>query len=273
MSAIRDSLGQDYFRRALIEAMLAGAVAGAVGVHVLLRRLPFFVVAMSHATFPGVVLASVLGVSLFLGGSAFGLLVVVAIAALGRSRRLDESSLIGVVLAGSFAVGVLIQSAQEGGSKDLAAFLVGSVLTSGWDDIVTTAAVGSVLLGIVIAFHKELVFGAFDEGGLAAVGLPAARLNLLLHAVVAVAMVTTVPAVGTLLAVALLTVPALTARLWVDRVTPMMVVAGAIGAVSGIVGLLLSAAWDIAAGGAIVLTAAAVFVLSLTIHGQRTLRT
>lgn len=268
MKAIADSLGQDYFRRAVIEAVLAGAVAGAVGVHVLLRRLPFFVVAMSHATFPGVVVASALGASLFLGGSLFGLLVVLAVAGLGRLRALDESSVIGVVLAGSFAVGVLVQNAQPGGSKDLAAFLVGSVLTSGWADIATTGLVGLVLIGVLVAFHKELVFGAFDRSGLAAVGLPAGRLDVLLLVVVTVALVTTVPAVGTLLAVALLTVPALTARLWVDRVAPMMVVAAAIGAASGIVGLLLAAAYGIAAGGAIVLTASSAFVASFAWHSR-----
>lgn len=272
MTSIVDSLGQDYFRRALIEAVLAGGVAGAVGVHVLLRRLPFFVVAMSHATFPGVVLASVFGVSLFLGGSVFGLLVVLVVTALGRLRQLDDASVIGVVLAGAFAVGVLVQNSRPGGSKDLTAFLVGSVLTSGWSDIATTGVVGAVLIGVLVGFHKELVFGAFDEGGLTAVGLPAARLELLALVVVTVALVTTVPAVGTLLAVALLTVPALTARLWVDRVVPMMVLAAALGAGSGVAGLLLAAAWGIAAGGAIVLTAAAAFVASFTLHGHRTLR-
>ena len=130
VSTVVDSFGQHFFRLALVEAVLVGAVAGAVGVHVLLRRLPFFVVAMSHATFPGVVFGSLLGVSLFAGG------------AVGRRspwrcssspwaslRQIDDSSAIGIVLAGCFAVGVLVLSAQPGASRDLSAFLVGSIVT------------------------------------------------------------------------------------------------------------------------------------------------
>ncbi|HEX8771864.1 MAG TPA: metal ABC transporter permease, partial [Acidimicrobiales bacterium] len=164
MSALGDSLSSAFFQRALVEAVLVGAVSGVVGVHVLLRRLPFFVVAMSHATFPGIALASVLGLSLFVGGTAFGLLVVVAVVALGTVKALDDSSVIGVVLAGSFAVGVLVLSSQAGGSKDLSAFLVGSVLTVTSGEVVATAVVGAAVLLVVAAAHKELVLGAFDPG-------------------------------------------------------------------------------------------------------------
>jgi ABC-type Mn2+/Zn2+ transport system permease subunit len=268
VSALAESLRSPFFQRALAEAVLVGVVAGVVGVHVLVRRLPFFVVAMSHATFPGVVLASVAGVSLFLGGSAFGLVVVVAVVVLGRSKVLDDATVIGVVLAGSFALGVLILSARPSSSKDLSAFLVGSVLTVERSDLVTTAVVGTVVLLVLAALHKELVLGAFDPQGAAAAGYRTALLDLCLLAVVTVALVTAVPAVGTLLAVALLTVPALAARLWADRIAPAMAVAAAIGAGSGVVGLCLSATLGIAAGGAIALSASGAFVLSAAIRAR-----
>jgi len=257
-----DSFGAPFFQRATIEAILVGALAGVVGVHVLLRRLPFFVVAMSHATFPGVVLASVLGLSVFVGGTVFGLLVVVAIVALGAVRTIDDSSAIGVVLAGSFAVGVLVLSARPGASKDLSALLVGQILTVTSADIATTFVVGVLLLVVLTALHKELIHGAFDPAGLGALGYSDRTLDLVMLVVVTVALVTAVPAVGTLLAVALLSVPALAARQWVDRTGQMMVLAAAMGAGSGLVGLCLSAAFDVAAGGAIALTAAAIFLLS-----------
>lgn len=262
MSALGDNLSSAFFQRALIEAVLVGAVSGVVGVHVLLRRLPFFVVAMSHATFPGIVLASVLGLSLFVGGTAFGLLVVLAVVALGTVKALDDSSVTGVVLAGSFAIGVLVLSSQANGSRDLSAFLVGSVLTVTGGEVVGTAVVAAVVLLVVAAAHKELVLGAFDPGGAAAAGYRTAAIDLLALTLVTVTMVMAVPAVGTLLAIALLTVPALTARLWVDRIGAMMAVAAGIGAASGALGLAISAVWGVAAGGAIALTAAAVFVVS-----------
>ncbi len=262
---ILDSLAQPFFRRALLEAVLVGALAGVVGVHVLLRRLPFFVVAMSHATFPGVVLASMLGTSLFLGGSAFGLVVVVLLVVLGTNRALDDTSLIGVLLAGSFAVGIVLQSARSGGSKELSSFLVGSVLTVTSADLATTAVVGAILLLGLALTHKELVLTAFDPGAAAAGGYRLRLVELGILAAVTVALVTTVPVVGTLLAVAVLTVPALTARLWTDDIRTAMAVAAAVGAGSGIVGLAVSATYDIAAGGAIALTAAAVFAVSFVL--------
>jgi ABC-type Mn2+/Zn2+ transport system permease subunit len=187
---------------------------------------------------------------------------VLAVVALGASKVLDDATVIGVVLAGSFALGVLILSARPSSSKDVSAFLVGSVLTVTGADLLTTAVTGLVLLGILVALHKELVLGAFDAEGAAAAGYRTALLDLCVLAVVTVALVTAIPAVGTLLAVALLTVPALSARLWVDRVAPAMVVAAAIGAASGVAGLCLSAAFGIAAGGAIALSASGAFLLS-----------
>jgi ABC-type Mn2+/Zn2+ transport system permease subunit len=269
MDRLLDSIGQPFFTRALLEAVLVGVLAGVTGVHVLLRRLPFFVVAMSHATFPGVVLASMLGVSLFLGGSVFGLLVVVLLVVLGLQRAVDDTGLVGVVLAGSFAVGILLQSVRSGGSKELSGFLVGSILTVTRSELVSTALVGAALLLALALTHKELVLTAFDPGGASAAGYRLRLVDLGVLALVTVALVTTIPAVGTLLAVALLTVPALTARLWTDHIPRAMLIAALVGAGSGVVGLCLSATYDIAAGGAIALTAAAAFTASYVL----TLRT
>lgn len=263
MADLVDSLGSPFFRRALIEAVLVGALAGLVGVHVLLRKLPFFVVAMSHATFPGVVLASVAGISLFVGGSAFGLVVVLAVVALGSRRVLDDSSVIGVVLAAAFAIGVVVLSARTGATTDLSEFLVGSVLTVTAADIRTTVGVGIGVLAALAALHKELVLGAFDPEGAAALGYRTVVLDTCLLGLVTVTLVTAVPAVGTLLAVALLTVPALAARVWAERVGSAMALAAGFGAASGALGLCASALWSVAAGAAIALSATALLAVSL----------
>jgi ABC-type Mn2+/Zn2+ transport system permease subunit len=265
MRNLVDSFQSPIFRRAVLEAVLIGALAGVVGVHVVLRRLPFFVVAMSHATFPGVVIASALGFSLFVGGTTFGFLVVVAMLVLGANRVLDDSSAVGVVLAGSFALGVLILSARPGSSRDLSEFLVGSVLTVTPRDVATTVVVGAVVLLVLGLLHKELVLGAFDTTHASALGYRTWLLDASVLAAVTVTMVTAIPAVGTLLAVALLTVPGLTARLWSDRIGPTMIVAAGVGALSGVIGLSAAAIWSIAAGGAIALATGACFLVSLTV--------
>jgi ABC-type Mn2+/Zn2+ transport system permease subunit len=258
------SLLQDgYARRALIEALLVGALCGLVGVHVVLRRLSFFTMAMTHATFPGVVLAALVGVDLLLGSGLFGVLVVLGVSWLSLRPRSDSAAAVGVVLSAGFALGVALLSAQAGFSRDLSAYLVGSIVTVQVGDLVKTALV-LVAVGLTLALvGKELVFGAFDRGGLVAAGYPAGRLDLLLLLVVELTVVTSVPAVGTIQAVALIVAPAATARLWCDRIAPTTVLSVLLGMASGVIGLAVSQAYEVAAGAAIVLAACGLFVLSV----------
>jgi manganese/iron transport system permease protein len=262
-----------YLVRALAEVLLVGLVGGAVGVHVLLRRLSFFTMALTHATFPGVVLAGILGLGLVFGGAVFGAVVVLLVALLSSRERADDSSVTGVLLAGGLALGVLLLSAQSGFSRDLSAYLVGSVVTVQTSDVVGTAAAGAVVLVVLLALGRPLVFAAFDRAGAEAAGFGVRRLDVVILLLVEVAVVTSVPAVGTLQSVALLVAPAATARLWVSSVPAMTVVSMTLGAVSGVVGVLLSREVDVAAGGAIVLVLTAAFLTSFLLapllHARR----
>jgi ABC-type Mn2+/Zn2+ transport system permease subunit len=270
MSWLTDAFSGTFAQRALLEAVMVGILSGVIGVHVLLRRLPFLTLALGHATFPGVVLAALAGVNLLLGAGLFGMLVVAAVALLGARERIDDTSAIGVVLAGAFAFGVLLLSAQAGFTKDLSAYLVGSIVTVQPADLVITAVAAVVVLGALAALHKELVLGAFDRDGLAALGYPAVLLDLAMLLLIEVVVVTSVPAVGTILSVALITAPAATARLWTDRLGLTMALSAALGAASGVIGLVLSRHWNIAAGATIVLVAAGLFAVSVVVaprHG------
>jgi len=260
------SLVQDgYARRALIEALLVGALCGLVGVHVVLRRLSFFTMAMTHATFPGVVLAALVGVDLLLGSGLFGVLVVLGVSWLTTRPRSDSAAAVGVVLSAGFALGVALLSAQAGFTRDLSAYLVGSILTVQIGDLVKTALVLAAVALTLALVGKELVFGAFDRGGMVAAGYPAGRLDLLLLLVVELTVVTSVPAVGTIQAVALIVAPAATARLWSDRIGRTTVLAVLLGMASGVIGLAVSQAYEVAAGAAIVLAACGFFVLSVVV--------
>ncbi|HVE28599.1 MAG TPA: metal ABC transporter permease [Mycobacteriales bacterium] len=260
------SLLQDgYARRALIEALLVGALCGLVGVHVVLRRLSFFTMAMTHATFPGVVLAALVGVDLLLGSGLFGVLVVLGVSWLTTRPRSDSAAAVGVVLSAGFALGVALLSAQAGFTRDLSAYLVGSIVTVQTSDLVKTALVLAAVALTLVLVGKELVFGAFDRGGMVAAGYPAGRLDLLLLLVVELTVVISVPAVGTIQAVALIVAPAAAARLWCDRIGPTTVLAVLLGMASGVVGLAVSQAYEVAAGAAIVLAACGFFVLSVVV--------
>ncbi|CAB4745099.1 MAG: metal ABC transporter permease [Actinobacteria bacterium] len=266
MRHLLDLYDSGLLQRALLEAVLVGALCGAVGAHVVLRRLPFFTITVAHATFPGIVFASIIGLSELVGGLAFAALLVVVIYITTGDQNLDNNTAVGVALAGSFGLGVMLQSTQDGFSKDLTAILVGSVLTVDHRDVVITSVVGLVVLGALAGAHKELVFRAFDPDGAAAQGYPR-LLDLALLLAVAATVVATIPAVGTILAVALLSVPAMTARLVTRRVSTAMLAGAAYGAASGVLGLTASAEWDFAAGASIVLASAMLFVATYGVVG------
>jgi manganese/iron transport system permease protein len=262
VSHIVDLYDSTIMQRALIEATLVGALCGAVGIHVLLRRLPFFTITVAHATFPGVVLAVILGAGVLSGAIVFALLLVLGIWLTGVEERLATSTVVGVALAGSFGIGAMLQSTQDGFTKDLASILVGQIVAVQRADLIATAIIGLLVVTIMVAMHKELVLSAFDPTEAQAQG-NSRTIDLLALLIVAAAVVTTVPAVGTILSVALLTIPAMTARLITRRVGTAMFTSSAIGALSGVVGLKISAQWRVAAGAAITLTTAGIFLLVL----------
>ena len=173
LATFSELVAMPLLRRSLIEVVVVGALNGAVGVHVVLRRMPFFAMTLAHGSFPGLVLASLAGVSLLLGAWAFALVIVAATALLGTIGRLAHTSAIGVVLTGSFALGALLIATQDGFTRDLAAFLVGSVVTVSTADVVATILVALATAVLLAGLHKELVLGAFDPAALEALGYPA----------------------------------------------------------------------------------------------------
>jgi ABC-type Mn2+/Zn2+ transport system permease subunit len=258
------------FNRALIEAVLLGLACGLLGVQVVLRRLSFFTMAMTHATFPGVVIAAVVGVNLYLGGAAAGVLAALAVVGLSRRRGHDPSTATAVALAAGFALGVALLSAQNGFTKDLTAYLVGSILTVTRQDLGVAAGVTALVAAVLLLGGKALTYTAFDRDGARAAGYRTAVIDLGVLLLIEAVVVTAVPAVGTILTVALIVAPAGASRLWTDRMGTMTVLAVAMAVSSAVGGLLLSRSWDIAAGGAISLTAAVFFALSLLVsprHG------
>jgi manganese/iron transport system permease protein len=257
-----DPFAYAFMQRALIEVILMGAVTGAIGTYVVLRGLSFIGDALSHAIFPGVVIAFLLGRSVFLGALAFGLLTSASIVVLATTRRVKEDSAIGVLFAGSVALGVVLISTTRNYTRDLAAFLFGNVLGVTTHDIALSALVGALVLLLLLLFHKELLLVAFDREAAQAMGVPVFWVNLLLLVMISLTIVVSLSAVGNILVVAMLVTPAATARLLTDRLPVMLGLSAAIGTLSGVVGLVVSFHADVAAGGTIVLVATVLFGLT-----------
>ena len=259
----------DALHRATAEVVLAGALAALVGVHVVLRRLSFFTMALTHATFPGVVAASIIGVNIYAGGVVAGAVIAVGVAALSRRRGQDAAAATGVLLSGGFALGAALVATQNGFSRDLSSFLVGSILTVGPQDLATTAAVLVVVAVVLTVCARPLLFTGFDPAGARAAGFSTGAWDLVLLLTIQVAVVTIVPAVGTILALALIVAPAAAARLWSTRLPVMTVLAAAFGIAAGLAGLYASSRWNVAAGASIALAATGILLLSALLSRVR----
>ena len=267
---ITDPLQYAFMQSALVEVLLMGVACGLIGTYVVLRGMAFIGDALSHAIFPGVVVAFLLHISFFIGALAFGLITAVSIGALSRNRRVSEDTAIGVLFAGMFALGIVLISTVKGYTANLASFLFGNVLGVSNEDLIASAIISVLVLVVLILFHKELVLVAFDSDMAEAVGLPVWLVNLGLLLLMALTIVVSLSAVGNILVVAMLVTPAAAARLWTDRLRIMMALSALFGAIAGVAGLLTSYHTDLAAGGTIVLIVTAWFGISLVVaprHG------
>jgi manganese/iron transport system permease protein len=262
-------LEYEFFVRALVASALVGVACAVVGAFVVLKGMSFVGDAVSHSAFPGVVLAYLLGLPIILGGAVAAIGTALGIGALTRRSGLRADAVIGVLFAGMFALGVALFSSIPNYVGDLFHFLFGDVLGISFADLISLTVLASLLLLIVWALWKELLFATFDPLGAGAAGLPVRRLDDLLLILIAVTIVVSLQAVGIVLVVAMITTPAATAQLLVKRFGQMIALAALIGVTSSIVGLYVSYALDIASGASIVLTETFAFLVALLITSIR----
>lgn len=267
-----------FMQRALLAVLVLGVLAGAVGVFVVLRRLAFVGDALTHTVFPGVVVAFLIGQSIFLGALAAALLSALLLTTLTSNRRVTPDAALAILLTSFFAVGVVLVSRVQSYTADLSAFLFGRILAVDWAELVQTLVVAVIVLTTLVALRKELLLRAFDPDGAAAMGYRVDILDLVLNVLVALVVVAAVKAVGTVLVIALIIVPAATARLLTDRVASMTAVSCGLGALGGWLGLAIS--YDVsiergvrlASGATIVVVLVASFVVALAVGpGRRAL--
>ena len=267
-----------------IGATLLGIAAGVTGTFLFLRKRALVSDAISHATLPGVALAFMVMVALGTDGrNLAGLLIGSAVSAglgllavswLTRHTRLGEDAAIGAVLSVFFGAGVVlltvIQTMSSGRQAGLEGFLLGSTAGMLFSEAVLIAAGGAAVLALVLLLRRPMTLVAFDPEYAAGTGMNTARIDIAIMGLVLAVTVVGLKIVGLILIIALLIIPPVAARFWSDRSGTVALVAGAIGGLSGWIGTALSAtAPDLPTGPIIVLTAFAIFALSLLLAPGR----
>jgi len=255
-----------FMRRALVACFALSLGAGPIGVFLILRRMSLLGDALSHAILPGAAVGFVFGgLSLWpmsLGG--FGAAVVVALLSglVARVTRLrEDASFAGFYLI-ALALGVLLIS-THGGAVDLMHVLFGSVLAVDDESLMLVAGIASLTLIVLAVIWRPLVVECFDPGFLKTVGGQGAICHMLFMVLVVVNLVAGFQALGTLMAVGLMMLPAAAARFWARSIEGMAAVSIGLAMLSGLAGLLASFHLELASGPSIVLAAGAVYVLSI----------
>lgn len=267
-----------------VGAALLGASAGAIGAFVLLRKRSLVSDAIGHATLPGLAGAFIL-MALLTGDGRFlpGLLVgAAASAALGlvavdwivRRTRLGEDAAIGAVLSVFFGLGIVlltvIQSLDTGGQAGIATYLVGSTAGMLRSEAETIAVAGLLVVVAIFVLRRPFVLVCFDPEYAATRGIDVRRTDLAMMALLLAVTVIGLKVAGLVLIVALTIIPPVAARFWTNRPEAMVVIAAAIGGLSGYVGTAVSSV-DAAlpTGALVVLFAFAAFLVSLVVSPVR----
>lgn len=268
----------------VLAAALLGIAAGTIGAFALLRKRSMMADALAHCTLPGIALAFLMATwlggqgrglpVLLLGASVTGVLGVVVVQAIVRHTRLREDAAIGSVLSVFFGAGVVllsvIQNLRTGGQGGLNHFIYGQTAAMQESDAWLMAAAAMAAAAVVALFFKEFRVVCFDDRFAASIGVRVWWMDLLMMSLVVVATVIGLQAVGLILIVAMLVIPAAAARFWTERLGPLVVLAGVIGGLSGYLGASASALLPrMPAGAVIVLTAGVLFLASLLLAPSR----
>jgi zinc/manganese transport system permease protein len=255
-----------FMRRALVGCLALSLGAPPIGVFLMLRRMSLMGDAMSHAILPGAAIAYLLaGLSLFamsLGGFAAGLAVALAAGLVARSTILREDASLAAFYLVSLALGVLIISIK-GSNIDLLHVLFGTVLALDDAAIILLASISTVSLAVLAVIYRPLVLECFDPQFLRSASALSSPTHLMFLVLVVLNLVAGFQALGTLMAVGIMLLPAIAARFWADDVSGMIGTAMAIASAASLSGLLLSYYANLPTGPAIILLCGIFYLLSI----------
>ena len=270
----------------LLATSLLGLSCGVIGTFAVLRGRSLIGDALAHASLPGICISYLIFqersfLLLLSGALVFGLLSVLCIAFIKERTLIKEDAAIAVSLSSFFGLGIalsrIVQNQPQGNRAGLDDFIFGKAASIVTQDMVFIAAVSGITLLIVALLTKEFKVLCFDREFAVTQGYPVKKLDLLLMTLIGLCVISGLPAVGVVLVSALLIFPAVTARLWSSKLELVLVMAGFFGALAAVLGTVLSAAVSgtmlgsvrgLPTGPVIVLSAAAIFLLSLLFAPQ-----
>ncbi|MDD3925172.1 MAG: metal ABC transporter permease [bacterium] len=255
-------LSYQFMQRALAAGIIISLVCGVLSFFVVLRRLSFIGVGLSHAAFGGVALGFFLGVEPTWTAIVFCAVIALLIGLVKHKGRIQEDTAIGIFFAANMAFGVMLIGLSHRYNVDLFGYLFGNILAITAYDLKMIAVVSFLVLAVVALFFKELLFCSFDEEMAGVCSVPAVPLNYLFMVLLSLVIVVSIKVVGIVLVSALLVIPAAAGRQFSSNYRGMLLASVLVGLLSTFGGLFLSYRFDLPSGSTIVLLATFIFGLS-----------
>jgi ABC-type Mn2+/Zn2+ transport system permease subunit len=265
-------LSYGFIQRALLTGCLLGTTCAVLAVFVVLRRMAFIGVGISHAALGGVALGLVTGVPPLAAAGLFSVGIAWVIGWITRKGEVSADTAIGVFFPTAMALGVALISLSQTYRQDLLGYLFGNILSVGPGDLWLLLGLAGLSLGILAILFKEFLFLGVDEEAAKAAGLPVAFLNYLLLTILAVTIVAAMKLVGIILVSAFLVIPAATAQILARSIRGMVILSVGTALLSVVAGLWISWLWNLPSGASIVLFSAALFFTSYILASFTRLR-
>ena len=255
----------EFMQRALFGCALIGFTNGALSAFIVIRRLALMADAMAHSLLPGVAVALLLfGLApgtLFVGALVAALLVAFGTQIISNSSRIKEDTALGLLFACSFSLGLVLISFSRL-SVNVSDYLFGNILGLGDADLWSIYLISLIVLPMLVALERPLLLTVFEPSVAATQGVPVKTLKYLLMGLLVLSMISSLQAVGVILALGMLIAPAATIYLLSDSFTSMFWVGGILGCVGSCTGLLTSFWLNLPSGPCIVLVLGLIFLLA-----------
>jgi ABC-type Mn2+/Zn2+ transport system permease subunit len=273
VSGILAPFALEFMQRALIVAVIVGALCSTIGTYVVLRKLSFIGDGIAHASFAGIVIAYLRGLDYYVGAGIVAVLTALGIGYVNRRGKVALDTAIGVLFTGAFALGVFLMSRQSHYSVDLEGFLFGNILSVSRGDLLLIAALASIVVFSLVLLYRPLLYTSFDPVVAEASGINVAFVDYALLVLLALTIIISLESVGIVLVAALLVTPAAAAYQLTRRFTRMLVLSGCIGTACSVLGLYLSYYLNAGSGATIVLLVTVVFFVAMAIGRATRYRT
>ena len=256
-------LSFEFVQRGLVGAALIGSICSLIGVFVVLRGMSYIGSGIAHGSLAGVAFALLMGWNPLLLSIIAALLMVILIETISRKATLQMDTSIGVIFSIALAMAVLFIGMLRQYTPDLMSYLFGNLLRITHTELWAMGGIALLVSLLFILFFKELQFSTFDPEMAEISGIPSALISIMISVLMALTIVVSLQAVGELLVLALIVLPASTAYQLTRSLKGMMGISVGLGVLASITGLILAFFWDVPTGSTIVMILGVLFFTAL----------